>query len=139
MSIPFDPSDPNAINVLNILQADPVSVAQWASIHIIGIRVPEPGPNTAVSTLMAEIQTLLAKVPNRMGLATELYGIVVAAKSNYQTAKRLEKNVETENMITTLTAIETVLYRSIQTLQTIYDGNSRLITVGDQQTRIGRS
>jgi hypothetical protein len=131
-------NDPQGITVLNILNEDPIAVAQWASIHIIGVRVPEPGPNTAVTTLMSEIQTLLAKIPNRMGLATELYGIVVAAKANQQAAKRFEKNIDVENAITTMTAIETVLYRCIQTLQTIYDGTSRLITVGEQQSRTGR-
>ena len=131
----FLQTDPNAVTVLNITTLDPVNVAQWAGRNILGLRLPEPGPNVAVSTITPRITELLAQIPNRMALASELHGIVSAALANQRVAKRFSKDTDTENAITTLTALQEILYRAIQTLQTLYDGASRMLTAAAHQMK----
>jgi hypothetical protein len=134
----MDITDPSAVTILNILNIDPIELAQWVSYHLLNVKIPRPNANTSVSTLMPQVQSLISDIPNKMCLATELYGVVIGAKANNQAVKRITKNTEVENAITLLGANEAILYRAIQTLQTLYDGASRLITIGDQQIRMGK-
>lgn len=134
----LEPIDPNAINVMNIIDADPMLVAKWSAQHLLGISIPEPGPNRSISTIAPDIQTLLAVLPNRQGLATELYGVVTASLANQRVAKKFQKTSDVESAITILTALQDILYRCIQTLQSQIDSCKALNITGNQQSRLDR-
>lgn len=137
---PPPPVDPNAVNVMNVLDVNPVDVAKWAAQHLIGEKLPEAGPNTAVSTVAVDAFRLLSVYPNRHALATELYGIVTGALANQKVAKKLatEKSIDTESNITLLSASQDILYRCIQTLEALREGAGRLMTSANNITRMGQ-
>lgn len=130
------------ITVLNVHQADPMDLALWCNTNILSIRIPQPGPNTPVSTIIPEITRLLAEIPNRMGLATELYGVVVGHQARLKVAKKTtseaidKKQLEGETSL--INASFDILYRAIQTLQTQYEAASRMITVMDSNDKMSR-
>jgi hypothetical protein len=133
--------DANHVTILNVINANPTDVAVWAGEHLLGIRLPEPGPNTAVSTVTQEAVRLKGVIPNRMALATELYGMVSAALANQKVAKKLaaEKSMDVESAITVLGAIQDILYRCIQTLAVMDEGAGRLIIGANVLDRMGRN
>lgn len=128
------------VTIENVADIDIHEFAIWVNRHIMGIRIPQPGPNVALSSVVQLVIPLYADIPNRMGIATELHGTMVAIVA---TMKRDKANPTLADMKDELTsalidanARVEILYRCIQTLSTQYEGASRLLTAADQQTRV---
>jgi hypothetical protein len=129
------------ITIENIALSDALKFAEWLDHYVLGVRLPQPGPNTAASTVMPAIRQLLAVIPNRQSYATELYAIVAATLANYKRDNKTDKGkaftAATDDNVARVTCIQDLLYRAIQQLQTQYDAASRMITVIDSETHIG--
>lgn len=129
------------INIENVDSADIEDFGIWVAKHLGGVRIPRPGPNLAASAIMPQIADLLAEIPNRLALATELYAKICAIQARLKEQKSgLDKGemrtvVETQLMF--ITAKIDILYRKIQTLQSLYEAASRMITVIESSSRLG--
>ena len=129
-----------SITIENIMDADLLEFADWLDNNVLGIRLPQPGPNTAASTVMPEVRSLLAVIPNRISFATELYAIVTAKMAAYKVDQRRLGNNKTtakdDDNTARMMCMQDLLYRSIQTLQTQYESASRMITVMDSENKM---
>ncbi len=130
----------NDVNILNVREVDILKAADWIDEHLLGVRIPEPGPNTAASTLYPEIRRLIALIPNRLSFGTELYTQVVAAEASYKESFRKVHgkgvNAASDDNVARLACLKDILYRAIQVLQTQYEAASRMITIIDAENRM---
>jgi hypothetical protein len=129
------------ITVTNILQVSARDVGFWVREHIMNRELPQPGPNHTLN-IQDDLVPLLAVYANNQSLATELHSIVTGDLVSWKLAKKRPgaygdvKNVE-ENL-ENLKAIQEILYRCIQTLQTKYDAASRMMTGLSQIDKLNR-
>jgi hypothetical protein len=130
----------NDVNILNIKEADILKTADWIDEHLLGVRIPEPGPNTAAAVVYPEIRRLIALIPNRLSFGTELYSQVVAAEASYKEMVRKVHGkgvtAASDDTVAQLACKKDILYRAIQVLQTQYEAASRMITIIDAENRM---
>lgn len=127
------------VTIENVSSVDLVEFATWVNRNIMSIRIPVPGPNHALSSVIQSVIPLYADIPNRMGIATELYGMVSAEIANMKRDKAgLDGDMkkEMEKALVDVNARQDILYRCIQTLSAQYEGASRLMTASEQQSRL---
>jgi hypothetical protein len=128
------------VTIENVDTIELQDFAVWVNRNIMGVKIPQPGPNLALSSCVPLIIPLYADIPNRMALATELYSMVAATvagqkkdKANPENAA-FKKDIEA-NLVDTNARLD-ILYRCIQTLAAQYEGASRLLTAAEAQTRM---
>ena len=130
----------NDVNILNIKEVDLLRAADWIDEHLLGVRIPEPGPNTAAAVVYPEIRRLIALLPNRLSFGTELYTQVVAAEAAHKEMVRKVHGkgvtAATDETVARLACLKDILYRAIQVLQTQYEAASRMITIIDAENRM---
>ena len=122
------------ITISNILQVEPLILAQWVSENILDLRIPDHGINGTSD--MNEIVLVMVKSTNRIAFINELYAMCIGAKAPWTIAKRSpDLKAQAETNVTTLTSSIDILYRTIQTLDSIRDTAGRLVTYANNISR----
>jgi hypothetical protein len=139
---PREPKFPdNYVTVENINTVDIEELGVWVADWLLGVRIPRPSANVATSTIMPEINSMLADIPNRASLCTELYACVVGHVASLKVQKShkklldedVYKAIETDLMVAT--AKQDILYRTWQQLEVSFKGCSRMVGVADNEIR----
>jgi hypothetical protein len=126
------------ITVQNILQTQPLQLAEWVSQNLLDVRLPVPGSNSSLN-VHTDVVPLLPVIANKMAVCTELYNMCIGAKAPWSVAKRIsERKAEAENNVTTLSAHIDILYRTIQTLDALRETASRMVTSANQAIRLNQ-
>lgn len=119
---------PNEITIYNILQHSPLEVAQWVSANMLNVRIPQPGP-THTLDIQNELLPIIAQIANNIALCTDLHNICVGAKAPWTANKKNpDKKAEAETNITIMGAHIDILYRTLQSLESMRESASRLMT-----------
>lgn len=119
----------NNVSLLNVLDVSPLDVSMWLGANILGIRVPESGPNTAQG-INVSLVPLMSEVTNRILVVTEMYVIVVGATPPYDN-KSKDGNAASQD----LNKKKDVLYRTLQSMEATRDTIGRMITAATQSIR----
>lgn len=133
--------DANYVNIENVNSVDIGEFAIWMNDWLLGVRIPKPSANVATSTIMPQIHELLADIPNRSSLCTELYAVVTGHMAALKVAKsqkklldeEVYKRVETD--LAVATARQDMLYRCWQQQELMFKSCSRLVGVEDNEYR----
>jgi hypothetical protein len=115
------------VNVTNVLTVPPDKLAMWVRDNLLNVRLPIPGANHTLNP-QTDIVPILPDIANRIVIATELYIIVVGAKPAWTIEKRTGDKDKAADAITVLSANVDLLHRTIQSLNTVYEAASRMMT-----------
>lgn len=119
---------PNEITIYNILQHQPIELAQWLSEHVLNVRIPQPGPNHTLD-IQTDLMPIIAQIANSIAMVTELYNLCVGAKAPWTANKKNpDKKADAETNITIMGAHVDILYRTLQSLEAMRESASRLMT-----------
>lgn len=123
------------VNIMNVLNTDPSSLAQWVAVKLLNIRLPMPGPNQMLN--VNEILPLMPMIANRISFATELYVQCAGAKPAYTKLKKNpDHKSEAEDCLAVIASHLDMLYRAIQTLEAQRESASRMITGSNNLARV---
>lgn len=123
----------STINILNVLDANPLDLAMWINANVMNVRLPVPGPNYTIN-VETEILPVLATIANHEALITELYILVVGATPT-MTAVRTQKDGDIKATAESLNRKKDILKTALSTLENLRETASRLMT-GMQQSKI---
>lgn len=114
------------VTVENVIQVTPLQVGQWLVKEVLNIRVPKVGPNNTVN-IEADLIPLMPAIANRIAVVTELFVIVVGATP---TASYLRSagSIDTKAASEALSRKKDELYRTLQTLESLRETVSRMMT-----------
>lgn len=114
------------ITVENVLTVTPLQLARWISSEILSIRLPLADVNSTLS-ITTDLVPLLPVISNRITLLTELFVIVVGATPPY-TQVMSSGNKDMKALSEALGRKKDELYRSIQTMESMRETVSRMMT-----------
>ena len=119
-----------SINVTNIVDVPALDLSFWVATNLLNIRLPEYGANSTPN-VRQEVVPLLPVLANRLAFATELYIVCLSAKAALNNDKKYSdaaKKAEATQKLIQISAHIEVLYRTIQTIDSLRETASRMMT-----------
>ena len=113
------------VDVTNVVDVSPIDLATWISSDILNVILPEFGPN--ITLAVNDVIELLPVISNKIAMTTEFYNHCVGAKSMLAGAKKHDKT-PVEPSLTYMTSKVDMLYRTVQSLESLRETASRMLT-----------
>lgn len=114
------------VNITNVGSITPESLSLWINNEILNFNLQEVDANSTVDGVSSV--KLMPQIANKLMTVTGLYVHLVAAKPQWQKAKKEKTDDSADTIICYLNAKIDMLYRVIQTLETVQSVSSRVMT-----------
>lgn len=126
------------VTVTNVIEAKTVELAIFINSHVLSYKLPIHTVNSPLS-VRDDLIPLLSIHSNNKAYVNELYNIILSYLYEQKKFKRTKNPGHNADFYSDLEAKLEILYRTMQTLDRMYEATSRLMTgVGSPDNRDSR-